>query len=276
MLGDQVRLEAYYDAIKNQVKDGMVVAEIGTGTGILSAYAAAHTKAQIFAIEYYESSAKMASDMMEAAGFTHVKVLNGESYGITLTPQPDILITETIGALGPEEHIVEICYDFKKRHPNLKTLVPSRLKVFAEPIRSRTVLDAERVFYDYYACASFGTFDYKAIRPGLQKIRSSSIWYDDLDDAETVGERMLLADYHLGVTELSAFTQIVDVSDARDADAVHIYFEATLDHGNILSTHYAQDFTHWRHGYVHKPKEATKLKVSYLAGSKWIEVSWES
>ena len=88
MLGDQVRLDAYYHAIIDQVKEGMVVAEIGTGTGILSAFAASKTKAPVFAIEYYGNSAKMAEDMMRAAKLYQVKVKLGKSYDLTLDPQP--------------------------------------------------------------------------------------------------------------------------------------------------------------------------------------------
>ena len=106
MLSDQVRLEAYHRAITNLVKEGMIVAEIGTGTGILSAYAAAKTKAPVFALEYFPSTAQMAEDMFKAAGLHQVKVMRGESYDITLSPSPEILITETIGAIGPEENIV--------------------------------------------------------------------------------------------------------------------------------------------------------------------------
>ena len=41
MLSDQLRVDTYYRAISKQVKKGDVVADLGTGTGILSFFAAA-------------------------------------------------------------------------------------------------------------------------------------------------------------------------------------------------------------------------------------------
>lgn len=275
MLGDQVRLEAYHRAISNQIKPGMVVAEVGTGTGILSAYAAAQTQAPVFAIEFSEKTAEIARAMMKAAGFKHVTVLQGESYGITLNPEPNVLVTETIGAIGPEENIVEICHDFKKRHPTLSKFIPSHLRIYAEPICSKRIDEMEQNFYDYFASASFGTFQYEAIKGELSHDWCSWIRFGSIADAETLGERVLLTDYVLGETELSAFSQQIVLDQNHLADAVHLYFEAELDPDVCLSTHYAEPETHWRHAYVSRPKGMTKLTVSYSSPSPTLLVNWE-
>jgi hypothetical protein len=276
MLGDQVRLEAYHRAIVNQVKPGMVVAEVGTGTGILSAYAATQTKGRIFAIELSEPTAKLAEEMFKAAGMDQVVLTRGLSHELTLTPQPDVLITETIGQIGPEENIVEICHDFKKRHPKLSTLVPSRLKVCAEPIRSQKVLDAEKYFYDYFASASFGSFDYRSIRPALARNWCSDIRFGNIDDAKSAGPVTVLADYHLGETETSAFSQVVNLTSLTDVDAVHLYFETQLDPETTLTSHFSDPETHWRHAYVSKPHECNRLIVSYSKAADSLKVIWET
>ena len=274
MLGDQIRLEAFHRAISNQVKPGMVVAEVGTGTGILSAYAASKTDAQVFAIEFYEKTAKIAGAMMKAAGLNQVKILNGESYGITLDPQPEILITETIGALGPEENIVEICHDFKKRHPKLVKFIPSKLRVYAEPIRSKRISNMEQEFYDYFSSASFGTFKYESIRDVLSQSWTSIVRYGSIYDAETMGSRTELANYILGETSISAFSQVVDLSQMPDAEAVHLYFETDLDESVLLSTHYSDPETHWRNAFVSRPKGMNRLTVSYSAASERLQAEW--
>ncbi len=275
MLGDQIRLDAFHQAITNQVKEGMTVAEIGTGTGILSAFAASKTKAPIFAIEFYEKSAELAEKMMKAAKFDQVKVMRGKSYDLTCDPQPEILITETIGALGPEENIVEICYDFKKRHPKLMSIIPSRIRVCAEPIRSNNLVGWEQNFYDYFNCASFGPFDYKAIQSDLEKSWSHQVRYDSITDAEKVGEQIVLAEYILGETELATFSKEVDITALEQADAVHIYFEAVLDQDLVLSTHYSLPETHWRHAYIARPTHGNKLTVSYSTGDSVFRPTWK-
>ena len=276
MLGDHIRLDAYHQAIKSQVKPGMVVAEIGTGTGILSAYAAAQTKAPIFAIEFKESFAFLTQKMMKAAGLDHVQVLQGKSFDVLLNPAPQILVTETIGAIGPEEHIVEICYDFKKRHPSIQSIIPSRLRMYAEPIRSVRIHESEQVFLDYFSSASYGSFDYEAIRPELLENRSTHLLYDSLTDAETVGSRVLLADYVLGETATPAFSHDLEVAKDSDLDAYHLYFEAVLDENLILSTHYSQPETHWGNAYVRRPDGGKILNLSYEESVGWLVPTWKA
>jgi predicted RNA methylase len=274
MLGDQVRLDAYHGAIKNQVKAGMVVAEVGTGTGILSAYAASQTKSPVYAIEFKPSMAALAKSMMKAAGLEHVQVLQGKSFDLILDPEPEILVTETIGAVGPEEHIVEICYDFKKRHPKVKSIVPARLRMYAEPIRSATIRQSEQLFLDYFFSASYGTFDYEAIKPELLKNRSTHLLFDSLTDAEKVGERIELVEYVLGETPTSAFEKTLDLSSAGAADAYHIYFEADLDDKFLLSTHFSKPETHWSHAYARRPSFGKQLTVSYVSSAATVDVLW--
>jgi protein arginine N-methyltransferase 1 len=51
MLADQVRMESYQRAIHEVVKKGDVVADIGTGSGILSFFAVQAGGRKVFAIE---------------------------------------------------------------------------------------------------------------------------------------------------------------------------------------------------------------------------------
>jgi hypothetical protein len=275
MLGDLIRLELYRRAIENQVKPDSVVVEVGTGSGILAAYAAHQTKNKVTAIEFAEYSAELARRMMKAAGFDHVDVVRGLSSDVTLSPEPTVLITETIGALGPEENIVEICYDFKKRHPAIQTFVPAKLRIYAEPIRSNQVVEGERNFFQSYTSASFGKFNFEAIQDDLWDIWTSRIRYRPLETSKSVGERVLLVEYVLGTTEKSNFSKEIDYSNLEDVDAVHLYFEAELDGETLLSTHYADPETHWNHAFVSRPGWAKRLTVSFNNPSPTLITEWK-
>ena len=52
MLSDQLRVDTYYRAISKQVKKGDVVVDLGTGTGILSFFAAAQGARKIHALDH--------------------------------------------------------------------------------------------------------------------------------------------------------------------------------------------------------------------------------
>ena len=93
---------------------------------------------------------------------------------------------------------------------------------------------------------------------------------------EKQGEAIVLVEYVLGETEFSTFSQEIDLSQLPETDAVHIYFEAVLDHDVLISTHYSQPETHWRHAYVSRPTNGNKLTVSYTSGDAMFKVNWEN
>jgi len=278
MLGDHVRLDAYLQAIQNQIKSGMSVVEVGTGMGILSAFAAAQTTGSVYAIEFKTAFAELSRKMFKAAGLSQVQVIQAKSFDVDLPTDPDILVTETIGALGPEEHIVEICYDFKKRHPKVLGMIPARLRIFAEPIRSARIRNSEKVFLDYFSSASFGTFQFDEIFPELLRSRSNHFLFDSLSDAKTLAPRTMLVEYILGETQSPGFESELTLPDAlagdQGADAYHLYFEADLDQKTLLTTHYSKPETHWGNAYVRKPVDLKKLKVSYTPSTPALVVSW--
>jgi hypothetical protein len=274
MVSDQVRMDAFFKAISEEVKPEMTVAEVGTGTGILSAFAAHKTKNPIYAIEYDEFSAQLSKQMFVSAKLSQIQVLRGKSYDIQFPTTPDLVITETIGALGPEESIVEICHDLKSRYPNIRTFLPSRLKVYLEPVRSKTIRIANQHYFNAFDCASFGTFDYSAIRPELETSRTSTILYGNLQDAESKGPRQLIAEYKLGESKESSFNFSPHFENSDSVDAIHIFFEATLNETTLLSSHYSAPETHWRHAYVVKPETKHQLHLHYRGDGKPVQARW--
>ena len=64
MLNDKVRNEFYYNALKKSAKDKVVI-DIGTGTGLLAAYALEHGAKFVYAVEGNQDSANMAQNVLE-------------------------------------------------------------------------------------------------------------------------------------------------------------------------------------------------------------------
>ena len=63
MLNDKVRNEFYYNALKKSAKDKVVI-DIGTGTGLLAAYALEHGAKFVYAVEGNRNSANMAQNVL--------------------------------------------------------------------------------------------------------------------------------------------------------------------------------------------------------------------
>lgn len=279
MLGDSDRLSVYKQAIDKFIKNNMVVVDIGTGTGVLAALAARQTHAPVIGIEYFKNTAAIAIEMSKKSSFKNIEILNARSYDVTLGVKPNVLITETIGRVGPEENIVEICYDFKRRHPTIQQVLPSSLSLFAELVVSDTVKREEEAFLRSYVNASFDSYCFQNIKDTLLWNFSSEVHFSDLSKdqfARTTQNRVCLAEYKLGETFNSSFSQEMSFIDKSEDEfnCVHLYFEAKFDESLILSTHRTAPLTHWKHAYIYRPNQANRLRIFYVAPSQVIGVEW--
>lgn len=103
MVHDKSRNEAYRDAIRARVTDGMSVLEIGTGTGLLSMMAVEAGAGHVTTCEDVPEIAERARRIIARNGFQdRITVLNKNSrdlkVGTDLPEKADILISEILGA----------------------------------------------------------------------------------------------------------------------------------------------------------------------------------
>jgi protein arginine N-methyltransferase 1 len=116
MLNDELRMRQYETAIKQAVQPGMVVLDLGTGTGILAKWALQAGAARVYGIEVNPLTLATATDNLRQAGFAdRFHPLVGFSYQVTLPEQVDLIISEIIGNLADNEDCITILSDAKKR-----------------------------------------------------------------------------------------------------------------------------------------------------------------
>jgi len=102
MLNDKLRNQFFYDALKKHVK-GKVVLDVGSGTGLLAAYALEHGAKFVYAVEQMEQSAKVAQFALESCyGQSKFKVITGRFPNeqiIDMIPKQsiDVLVSELVG-----------------------------------------------------------------------------------------------------------------------------------------------------------------------------------
>ena len=272
LLADAVRNSAFSQAIRHRIQEGTSVADIGSGTGLLSSYAALQTSEPIYAIEHFSGLADTASELLRP--HRQVQVRNESSYGRPFEGLPEVVITETIGSLGPEENIVELCYEFWKRYPSVKCFIPARLEILWQPVSSEVVESDFQTLIQRFESASHPGADFSVLRARLETLYCKDLQCGILEKTALLGAPLSLIEYELGTTPRSGFFRKISLLDHPSANAVHLFFRATLDPSTELSSGIGDPLTHWRHCFVRRPGTSTSLEVSYQSSSRRFGFDW--
>lgn len=142
MLSDTVRMNAFDRAIRQRVKKGDVVVDLGAGTGILGFLAIRAGAEKVYAIEKSDSI-DLARAVAEKNGMTDRMVFcNSNSKEVSLPVQADVIVSETLGSFGVDENTLEFMVDARDRF--LKPggmLIPQGLNLILAPVESRKIHD---------------------------------------------------------------------------------------------------------------------------------------
>jgi len=115
MLADEVRTSSFLRAITEVVKPGDVVVDIGSGTGVLSLFAAMAGASRVYSIER-EPVIEIAGEIATRNGLSEtISFIAGSSLEVEIPERADVLVTETIGNVGFDEGIVTWVADARRR-----------------------------------------------------------------------------------------------------------------------------------------------------------------
>ncbi len=150
MLMDHVRMRAYHSAIvgNRALFEGKTVLDVGTGSGILSIWAAQAGAAKVFAVEYTDM-ANHARKLVESNGLSHiVEVIQSSVEDLQLPCQVDIIISEWMGYILLRESMLDSV--IRARNRWLKpggSLYPSQATIYFSAISYEE--DREGKFQEY-------------------------------------------------------------------------------------------------------------------------------
>ena len=133
MLADSERINTYRNAIRKHVREGDTVLDLGTGTGILSLFAANQNPKKIYAIDHSEFI-KIARKIAAHNNYTNIEFVKKNSRVFKTQVKFDIIIHEQMGDYLFNENMVQNLLDLKKRllKPN-GMILPGRFQLFLEP-----------------------------------------------------------------------------------------------------------------------------------------------
>jgi hypothetical protein len=239
MLQDKVRNRAFKEAIFRNVKNGDVVIDLGTGTGVLAIWAAQAGARKVFAIEETDV-ADVAEAVIRDNGFQDtITVLKANSSEVTLPELADVLIAEVVGHFLFEEGIVEAVSG--ARDSLLKPfgkIIPSSASVFVAPAG----LEAS-----FEELSFWGTwFD-----PSLSVVRglaANSAYVETVNSETLMARPAKIFDVDFSRVVSDQLTSKVDFSIQKGGviDAVLGWFHLALDEDSFIETAPWAVATHWQ------------------------------
>jgi len=133
ILSDEIRNTCLEKAIKETVKEGDNVLDLGCGIGLLSVFAA-RAGANVYAIEANKKALTEAKAVVAGNNVDdRINFISGLSTDIDtdLVKPVDVIVSETLGLGGIGENIVKYVSDARRRwlKPN-GTLIPSRIELY--------------------------------------------------------------------------------------------------------------------------------------------------
>jgi protein arginine N-methyltransferase 1 len=114
MLADKIRIESYFNAINKYVKEGDVVVDLGTGSGILSFFAHFKNPRKIYAIDHSNIIEK-AKLVAERNGISGIQFIRSNSQNLTLPEKADVIVQEQMGSWLFDENMIENVLDLRDR-----------------------------------------------------------------------------------------------------------------------------------------------------------------
>ena len=180
MLADKARTSSFLRAVMEIVRPGDVVVDIGSGTGVLSLFAAMAGASHVYSIER-EPVIEIAKEIAIRNGLSErVTFIAGSSPDVEIPELADVLVTETIGNVGFDEGIVAWVTDAKKRFlkPGAR-IVPGRVDAIA------SLVSVPRDFRMIQEWSNpLHTLDFSP----LTRIASNSLLWTELSPAAIVTE----------------------------------------------------------------------------------------
>jgi protein arginine N-methyltransferase 1 len=115
MIADRLRLDAYAQALRQAVRPGSVVVDIGTGTGIFALLACQFGARKVYAIEPSDAI-QVAREIAVANGYgQRIEFMQNLSTEITLPERADVIISDLRGVFPLFKHHIPAIADARQR-----------------------------------------------------------------------------------------------------------------------------------------------------------------
>lgn len=136
LLSDSLRMAAFETAIKETVRPGMAVLDLGTGTGILAQWAAEAGARHVYGLDLQDRILARATQRLVDAGHgERFSPICGLSFEVELPEKVDVIVSEIMGNIVDNEDCARILADARRRFLRPGGLMlPSRAESYLVPV----------------------------------------------------------------------------------------------------------------------------------------------
>ncbi len=269
LLSDRRRNRAYLDLL-DRFAPGARVVEVGCGTGLLSAYAAARGARRVVAIEP-TPLAEVARALMARNGLVGVEVHRARV--AALRPEPaDLVFSELLNADPFLEGILAVSDDAARWVAPGGHLAPSRLRVLAAAVAAvPSIADARHARAALTSIEADSGLDLSPVHAAVGDVGTYR-YLAEVDDQ--VGSAEVLWEIPLGVGWEPPETMAFSLPTTEPAGGVAVWWEAELAPGLWVSNapgsggHWGQLVCAWtdpptpRRGRIHLRVEVDALELT--------------
>lgn len=281
LLGDNLRNKAFYEALEEVIIKGKtVVADIGSGTGLLSFLASALGAKECHLYEYDEELLNLSREIAVANNIKNCKFFAAHSSEIKNPPKADVVISETLGNYALEENIIENMRDAKRFLKPGGIIVPQKIEQFVAPVVSPRLTDKIAT----WKIAEFGLNLNKIAPVALNNMFVYKILPSDLLKQKNAAQRWDNID--LRKNESSVRTKNINWKIEKDCEifGFAVWWDCELIPEISLSTSPFEKPTHWEQIFLPlmKPlnlKKDGQLNLSIKSDSRrevGIRLNWEA
>lgn len=248
MVNDLSRSEKYLEAMKAKIKPGDIVLEVGTGAGLLTCLAAKLGAKHVYTVEQSPALFKVACRTVELNGLADkVTLIHANSRDLKesgVIKQPiDVFVTETIGAQGLDEGILNVFAD-------VKPLLAPEARVIPETVQFKHCLvNMSGIREQFEVMNPILGVDLTALNQELQP--NDHFWINPIEVMNPIEMwRETSTTAHTPILSLLDFTpreciQTMQITQDNVCDGLLNWSEFSLSPNNTIETRCRHFGNHW-------------------------------
>ncbi len=230
MIADKVRIGAYTMALRQVVKPGSVVIDIGTGAGIHAIQACQFGARRVYAIEP-DDIIQLAKESAIDNGYAErIEFIQDLSTRATFPEQADVIVSDLRGVLPLFQHHIPSIIDARKR-----LLAPGGVLVNQRDTVWAAIVEAPAAYQKFT-----GMWNNRELNINMDATRRKSVnnWYKCTVPGEQLlvqPQRYAKLDYSTITKSGARATMSWSVAKAGTAHGLYLWFDAELADGVCFS-----------------------------------------